>query len=114
MNDTTFTVYDDDTDEEIHLPTEWMICRPCRGNGTRVLHGIAITADEWADWDDDMRDDYMNGGYDTVCEDCGGSGKVRGVNERSLSAHHRELYRSTMREIAEDRQMQRMERLMGA
>ncbi len=62
-------------------------CPECRGKGTLALHGMAITADEWngPDWDDDMRDNYMAGHYDTLCEFCNGRGHV-------ITEQLRELY----------------------
>ncbi len=60
----------------VTVPDDW--CEDCRGKGTRTLHGIAITMDEFngPDWDDQMRDDYFSGVYDTRCEMCDGTGKI--------------------------------------
>lgn len=60
----------------VSVPDDW--CERCRGKGTQALHGIAIPMDEFMgpDWDDEMRDDYLSGVYDTPCDLCGGTGKV--------------------------------------
>jgi len=60
----------------VQVPDDW--CERCRGKGTQALHGIAITSDEFygPDWDAQMREDYMNGLYDTPCTLCGGSGRI--------------------------------------
>jgi len=75
---------DEDTGEEVilqtKLPMRWEICSCCSGNGTHALHAIAITQDEWEDWDYDSREDYFSGKYDTECGECNGSGKVSAVD----------------------------------
>jgi len=60
----------------VQVSDDW--CEDCRGRGTRTLHGIAITSDEFngPDWNQEMRDDYFSGAYDTRCEMCGGTGKI--------------------------------------
>lgn len=57
----------------------WAICDCCDGSGTRGNPAFSngITSSEWAEWDEDDRDDYMAGRYDVACGDCGGSGKVK-------------------------------------
>ena len=57
---------------------KWVICGACEGEGTSSAHLGAITSDEWngPDWDDDSREDYLEGRYDKQCEKCRGTGKV--------------------------------------
>lgn len=68
----TITVFVGEDEQE--MPAKFAVCPSCDGRGTHALHGIAITADEWngPDWDDDSRDGYLNGRYDTTCEECAG------------------------------------------
>ncbi len=70
-------------------------CHSCRGKGTVALHGIAIAAGDFngPDWDDDSREAYLSGDYDTPCEICNGKGYLpRGAEQ----ARHedRALYRA--------------------
>ena len=53
-----------------------MICPDCRGEGHHVLHGHAFTADELDELGPEFFEDMQSGVYDTVCEFCGGPGKV--------------------------------------
>ncbi len=55
----------------------WVVCPDCDGEGKHVLHGIALTADDIEQQGPDFIEDYMNGGYDTVCETCGGRTTIR-------------------------------------
>jgi hypothetical protein len=107
-----------DTDDgdvaEVVLPTVWAICYHCRGDGSRALGGLAITASEWAEWDDEDRHAYRTGGYDTPCEDCGGSGKVSEVDEDALSVEHLAAWHAQQAEEAEYRSVCAQERAMGA
>ena len=72
-------------DKEIVLPTRWEICDCCNGDGKTSRHLGCFTSSEWADQDEDFRHDYMAGHYDRRCDECGGSGKVRVVDEDRLT-----------------------------
>jgi len=65
----------------ITVPTVWEICGECRGAGTSLcdgLRGVAISGEEMArDWNEDERFAYFSGGYDTQCESCSGTGKIK-------------------------------------
>lgn len=91
-------IIEDDDGNEIELPSCWAICGTCRGNGTLALHG----------------ETYMNGGYDTACDDCGGSGKLKVVDEDALSLELRAAWETWRRELAESRACEAAERRMGA
>jgi hypothetical protein len=108
------TIWLDELDTELALPTAWAICDDCRGNGTRALHGIAITSDEWADWDDEDRHAYLSGHYDTICQACDGSGKVEIVDEERCPPEVLAQYHRDQTELASLNQMEAMERAMGA
>jgi len=75
----TVEVYGEDENgdysEEITLPATLEVCDGCHGTGThvhRAIDGNGITASEWAEWDQDDREDYMGGRYDVQCVDCHG------------------------------------------
>lgn len=110
---TTIIVIDPETGDTITLPSRWAICDTCEGDGSRALHGIAITADEWAEWDDDEREGYLSGRYDTVCDECGGSGKVRVIDEAATDPELLEAFHQQQAELAESYAISRMERMYG-
>jgi hypothetical protein len=61
------------------LPKCWVICDRCDGDG-RVDHPAfsnGITGSEWAEWDEESRQDYLRGAYDVPCPQCKGRGSVK-------------------------------------
>ena len=67
-------------DETYDLPYRWVICGNCDGEGkhSHAIDGHGITASEREmDWDDDSWDLYLRGGYDQICQQCKGSGKLK-------------------------------------
>ena len=88
-------------DTEVHLPTRWAICPDCQGEGARACGGQAFTASEWNEAchdDPDFAEEYMNGTYDRTCEDCGGSGKIKMVDEDLLSQEQRDAWEKQCQE----------------
>lgn len=71
-----WTEEDDDGNEVGHrLPAKYEVCDRCCGEGSHVhpaIDGNGITASEWAEWDDEEKQDYLAGNYDVPCEKCGG------------------------------------------
>lgn len=103
------TLYLDD--EQVELPTLWTICGACRGEGKSSAYLGAYTSSEWAEQDDDFREDYMNGAYNRPCDACNGSGKIKKVDESCLSPEHLEAWRAQCVEDQHDRQVAYWERL---
>jgi hypothetical protein len=61
-------------------PTRWAICDACDGEGARAMGGRDFTGSEWrqaCNDDPDFADHYFGGVYDTACDCCGGTGKIR-------------------------------------
>lgn len=103
---------------ERKLPTCWEICGSCRGDGTTCAHvecdGGGFTSSEWAEQDDDFKEDYIAGRYDRPCDSCGGSGKVQTADFDAMPAADRKAYRAQQLEDANYESMCRMERMVGA
>jgi hypothetical protein len=70
----------------VKLPTKWVICSACRGEGSRALGGQPVF--DMDEWDEDSIDDYFGGRMDTRCDACEGSGKTPEIDfERIGSAN---------------------------
>lgn len=104
-----------DEDEWITVRSEKQVCPTCHGEGKHVnrnIDGNGITADEWwNEWGDEEREMYMTGGYDVVCEECGGANVIDVADESDPNFH---LYFEYMQQQWEYEAEQRAERMMGA
>jgi hypothetical protein len=104
--------------EPLVLPHIWEICGTCRGEGRSSAYLGAITQDEWAeDWDYEEQERYMAGGYDRTCDECGGAGKVKVVDEERFQRTHSTEYAKWQTDREEEAAYHRMceaERRMGA
>lgn len=119
----TFYSEDENGDEiEItaHFPAKWEICDHCRGNGTHDHPAFSngISGEEfYGEWEPEERERYMDGFYDVSCDDCGGSGKVKVIDEDAITEDQqddlKDYYRQLRRQAAYDRECA-MERRMGA
>lgn len=76
LQEIVFTYENEDGEEvEGRLPARYEVCPRCDGEGSHTnpnIDGNGITASEWAEWDEEDRDNYMSGVYDVSCEKCGG------------------------------------------
>jgi hypothetical protein len=68
----------------VSLNTKWIICDYCDGEGSHSRRFGTITSDDWHEWDEESRHEYMSGRYDERCQNCKGSGKVRALHEEAL------------------------------
>jgi DnaJ-class molecular chaperone len=82
----------DGEDHFVHFPAKWEICYRCNGDGhhDHPAFSNGITSSEWAEWDDDDRENYLSGRYDVRCEECKGEGKILVIDEESCK-HNKEL-----------------------
>ena len=76
----------EETDEPMTLPHRFDVCHRCDGHGTDrgasvECDGGGFTASEWAEQDEDFREDYLAGVYDRPCGACGGQRVVAVVDE---------------------------------
>lgn len=107
-----FTVYDNDGDEVMY-PTVCEVCPQCHGKGTSSAYLGAYTASEWAEQDDDFRDDYMAGRYDRTCDTCHGRNVIEVPDYASMSPELRKLVEDTEQELWEMHAMSEAERRAG-
>lgn len=111
----TVVIYDEHGDEiEIELPSKWVVCETCRGNGKHVNPSIdhnGISMREFYE-DPDFAEDYFGGVYDVTCYECHGKRVVPGVDEDACDPDLLKAYRAHLREEAEYHRMCEMERRM--
>lgn len=121
----TRTIVDQNGDErELILPARFEICPACDGKSTSSRHvecdncygePNGFTADEWAEQDDEFKEDYLAGHYDRQCETCAKyPGRVLVVDREHADPVELNLYDAEMQEDAEYEAMCRAERRMGA
>ena len=101
---------------EIELPTKWVICNICNGEGRHVNPSIdagGISSDEFLE-DPDFAEDYFSGTYDVSCNACNGSGKVRVPDYDQLTEEQREALEEQQMADAAYEAERRAELIMGA
>jgi hypothetical protein len=96
-----------DVEETVELPAKYDVCDRCQGKGSHVnpsIDGHGISMDEWwgPDWDDESREDYMNGAYDVGCYECNGKRVVLEVDENACDKALLEAYYKDMRRKSDD------------
>jgi RecJ-like exonuclease len=112
MEITPLTVWIEDVEEEI--PTKLALCNTCDGKGYQALHGIALTQDDLADWSQEEKETYMDGGYNTPCGTCRGTGRINVIDEDRCTSEQIELYRKQQEQFWADEAVARSEIEHGA
>ena len=108
-------LYSDILDREYPLPTRNVVCPDCQGEGHTSAHNIgAISADEWDDWDDESRADYLAGNYDEICPTCHGEKVVKEVFRAGVRPALLKEWDTQQRETGECDAIQRAEIAAGA
>jgi hypothetical protein len=104
----------------LKLPARWAICSACEGCGTDrgasvECDGGGFTASEWAEQDEDFREDYLAGRYDQPCAECRGhAGRVLVVDRDRVGATELAIYDRHEQDEADYRALCAAERRMGA
>lgn len=93
------------------MPTVWIICDRCHGEGTLGGWAGAYTEADRAEWSEEDYEDYRT--TRRTCEECGGAGKVRGITmDAPMEVRH--AFYEWEREEYEMRAIERAERRAGA
>ena len=104
-----------DDDTERALPAKKEVCPSCQGHGQTSAYNIgAITADEWSDWHEDERADYLAGRYDEVCPECKGLRVIDVLDRERCSPDDLTAYEDQQQQFADDRACQLAEIAAGA
>lgn len=94
------------------IRTERIVCPGCQGRGATSAHLGDVT--QWLAEDPDAIEDYMGGVYDRECTECRGLRVVDVPVEEGSDPDDWAQLSAWLQDEAEDRQMQEMERRMGA
>lgn len=89
--------YYDENDEFHELPTKWVICNHCRGEGKSSAYLGAFSGTQMRDEDPDFEADYFAGHYDRTCEECNGTGKIKEIDEARVTKEQMALYEKEAR-----------------
>ena len=97
---------------------KWVICSCCESHGKveNPAFSNGFTSSEWEQMDHDERDNYLAGGYDVVCPDCKGSGKVAVPNIEMMTFAERRVLAANRRDARMEAMLEResaYERRMG-
>jgi len=109
----------EDEDSLERVPIKYEVCDTCEGKGAHVSASIdahGITQSEWAEWDQEERESYRSGGYDTTCVECHGKRIVPEIDWENLEGRNAELskrVRDHLEAQYEDRRAQAHEIEMG-
>jgi len=101
-------VYDGDNIK--YLPYKWAICSTCLGEGTRRM----VSEEYVAEMDSEELQDFFDGKYDTVCDECKGTGKIKVIDVERCSPEDLAEYRSQEEQRRADAYEAEAERRMGA
>ncbi|ODM71725.1 hypothetical protein [Bradyrhizobium elkanii] len=109
----------DDAEFTRHVPFRWAICQNCEGHATDrgasvECDGGGFTSSEWAEQDDDFKQNYLNGVYDRPCTVCDGLGRVKEPELDALEPDELAAYEQSLRDDADYRALCRAEARMGA
>lgn len=111
---------DEDSDElgdtlEVEVPTTIVICGQCSGKGTSSLYLGVFSGDrlDEARNDHEFWEDYTSGRLDRPCETCGGTGRMKAVDEAQASKEVLKAIKEEDDDRAYARAEQRAEMGMG-
>ncbi|HFD86891.1 MAG TPA: hypothetical protein ENJ35_04350 [Gammaproteobacteria bacterium] len=103
-------------DTEITLPTRWVVCPVCNGEGKHVNPAIdcgGLTSEDFRD-DPDFAENYREGVYDVRCNCCNGRTTVQEVDFDKLTQEQEKAYLIQLQEEDDDRACMLAEMAMGA
>jgi hypothetical protein len=93
------------------IDTKFELCPSCEGRGGHSRRFGAITAEDFAEWDEESRLNYINGKYDERCEECNGDRVIEVLC--GLTKEAQEFVDSYIEGVYEDASERAYERRMG-
>lgn len=86
------------------LPAKNEVCDRCYGYGKHChpdIDGNGITQDEWADWDYEEKDSYLNGKYDVICHKCHGNKVILEIDDEQCTAEQKIILERWYKQLSE-------------
>mgnify|MGYP003490976173 FL=1 len=99
-------------DELMRIPSKNEVCPRCLGDGTHDAWSNGMTADEMDEWGEDFIDDYLDGKYDVLCEECHGNNVIEVIDESQATPEQIEAWEENQRIAYQDAVTERQERMM--
>ena len=96
------------------VPFEYNLCPTCEGKGSHVDPAMDAGGAHPEEMDPRVREEYFSGGYDQVCNECGGRRVVPFLQAKTTE--HEEILRerrSVKEKVRRSRDIQRQERRMA-
>lgn len=90
-------------EEEVVLPSKFVVCPRCRGKGTHVnpsIDGNGLTREDF-DEDPDFEEAYFRGDYDVACYECRGRRVVLTLDREKATKEQAAAYDADQADIAE-------------
>ena len=104
-------------EEEVELPSKFVVCFRCNGKGTHVnpaVDGNGLSQEDFDEAGPDFREDYMAGVYDVSCYECKGQHVLEVPDPQKLTPDQRVAWLKQEEEEAQDRATVAMELRLGA
>ncbi len=104
-------------EEEVELPSKFVVCFRCNGKGTHVnpaVDGNGLSAEDFDEAGPEFRDDYMAGVYDVTCYQCDGKRVLEVPDPGRLTPDQKVAWMKQVEEEAQDRRLMDMELRLGA
>ena len=104
-------------EEEVGLPSKFVVCFRCNGKGTHVnpaVDGNGLTQEDFDEAGPDFREDYMAGVYDVTCYQCDAKRVLEVPDLQRLTPDQRAAWMKQEEEEAQDRATVEMELRLGA
>ncbi|MCD5327865.1 hypothetical protein ACFFU8_09475 [Chromobacterium piscinae] len=89
--------------ETVSIPAKVGLCSCCEGYGKveNSAFSNGFTSSEWAELDDESKENYMAGDYDVQCKACEGTGRVLVPNLERMTFTHKRILVNVRREQRE-------------
>lgn len=111
IDEATMTVTYNDECESYTFPFQYEVCMTCQGTGTHVnreIDGNGLSDENLAD--EDFMEEYLQGSYDMVCEECHGRRVVPVIDEDKADQEELKAYYGALDSYAETRAIHEAER----
>lgn len=97
----------------IEFPAKFEVCPRCQGHGTHDCFDNGMTRADMDEYDHDFAQDYIDGAYSKLCDECGGKRVVLVFDGGRATKKQRLAYSKIEDEENERHAIEAAERRMG-